>query len=191
MFKKLQIRYNFNVMKKSLKIFLIITGIVLYTVLVVILTLVGFLAYLMYYSVTSSTIKDIGEYNTCLNKIENKSLVEHFPGEIPKEAKNPKLYCYPQRYESDGALVLLAFETDEKYITNELQKLTDKNNNSELSRNVYPIASEKVGIPEEDLTFYFLEDTPQRHKNNMPYFGGIATDENKTEILYYYFLPGD
>lgn len=181
-----------KIMKKSLRIVLILIAIVIYTVLVAVLTLAGLFFYLIHYNREHSTTTDINDYKTCLNKIEYKEVIGHFPDKFPQEAKNLKFYCYIDEIGSNGNLVLLTFETNEKYITDELQKLEYINDDSshETLKNIYPIPSEKADIPQKELTFYF-KDNGKYHKNGVPYFSGIGINKNKTNILYYCLLPKD
>ena len=167
--------------KLILKILLeIIIGIILFLILLLI--------------PKSKPISKIQDYTECINAIQNKEKITHFPKIIPTNAK-AQLYCYPAEYNGQGELVILRLTTDKTYIEYELKSHTFLNSQTPIGtgQNIYNMPTETVGIPKEDLTFYVLKnkDNEYYYKTYFPYFTGIGVDKNLENIVYYYIEPSD
>ena len=103
------------------------------------------------------------------------------------------MYCFPSRYEYDGALILLKLKADKKYIENEFHKNKFLNSKTKVGtvQKIYNMPSERVGIEQDQLTYYVLDDKYNYDENGeyFPYFTGIGIDKNYEYILYYYIRP--
>lgn len=72
------------------------------------------------------------DYNRALNSISKKEIIKNFPNKIPEDAKNVRFYKSGD-VEMGNDPVILAFDIDSQYITNELNKykchkLTEESN---------------------------------------------------------------
>lgn len=143
---------------------------------------------------SSKSISKIQDYTECINAIQNKEKISHFPKAIPTDVK-AQLYCFPAEYNGQGELVILRLTTDRTYIENELKSHTFLNSQAPIGtiQEVYYMPTETVGIPKEDLTFYVLKnkDNEYYYKTYFPYFTGIGVDKNLENLVYYYIEPSD
>ena len=180
-------------MKKLLKTIFKILG---YTLLAIVLLLILFIAYCIwnFSSDDKSTITNPEEYNKCIESVQNSDKIAHFPKNIT-DTDNANLYCHPGHYKGDGELVILKLKSNKIFIEKELKSHSFLNSNEPIGtkQNIYYMPTEKVGIPNEDLTFYILknEDNKYYYKQYFPYFTGIGIDKNLENIVYYYIEPSD
>ena len=97
--------------------------IILITLIVLIIMFVLFIAFAIFSFFKDSIIyKNINDYDKCIKSEYYQESISHFPNTIPENIKEANLYCFPSRYEYDGALILLKLKADKKYIENEFHK---------------------------------------------------------------------
>lgn len=92
--------------------------------------------------------KKPNEYNKCLKLVFYQEDIKHFPKTLPTNKRNIKLYCYPGKYEHDGALVLLKLKVDKEYIEKELNnhKFLNRKTTVGTVQKIYHMPSEVVKI---------------------------------------------
>jgi len=177
-------------LKKILKFILIALLLLLFIIILGLLV-----AFIVYSFLKGSTVyKNIREYNKCIESEYYKEDIKHFPKTIPENFYEANLYCYPSRFEYDGALILLKLKVDKEYIKNELSNHKFLNSKTPVGtvQKIYHMPSEKtVGIDRNSLTYYVLDDKDNYNENSQyfPYFTGIGIDKNYEYILYYYIRP--
>lgn len=168
--------------------------IILIALIVLIIMFVLFIAFAIFSFFKDSIIyKNINDYDKCIKSEYYQESISHFPNTIPENIKEANLYCFPSRYEYDGALILLKLKADKKYIENEFHKNKFLNSKTKVGtvQKIYNMPSERVGIEQDQLTYYVLDDKSNYDENGeyFPYFTGIGIDKNYEYILYYYIKP--
>lgn len=175
-------------LKKILKFILI-------ALLVLIIVLGLFVAFVIYSFLKGSTVyKNVRDYNKCIESEYYQESIKHFPKTIPDNVYEANLYCCPSRFEYDRALILLKLKVDKEYIKNELSNHKFLNSKTPVGtvQKIYHMPTEKtVGIDRNKLTYYVLDDKYNYNEDAeyFPYFTGIGIDKNYEYILYYYIRP--
>ena len=134
------------------------------------------------------TYENPKDYKKAIKRIWVKECIIHFPAEIPKEAKNILMNQSKNNFfGSEG--FYLQFDIDKKYIESELEKykFISKTKYSEY-RSKHMVIWNNL---DDSYTFYLIGDRDTENKNlsSFPYHYGIATNDKKNTILYYYENP--
>lgn len=160
---------------------IIIIIIVLYCICI----LVGNL--LMYLFINSLEVTNPKSYSDIYNKKVHvyKNLLNHFPANIPDNAKDVKFYYFPG-FLQGGMVIKLEFKASKEEIESYINKYKDK------SSHIYnPTISTDYGKPSTygidlnetrgDVQLYILNNTgPQNHGH----LAFIAVNDEHTEILF-------
>ncbi|MBR6127979.1 hypothetical protein IKQ21_09875 [bacterium] len=146
--------------------------------------------FVFFFSGINKTIKNPAQYEKAYTTVRFKEKITHFPSTIPENAKNVKMYFYTSG--SNNEVFLLEFNTDKKYIEQELRKNKFINFNSSDNQKIYHFYKGN-GIKPDGYKFYVIDDEENRiyAKQYFPYFSGIGVNEDKDKILYYFFYPSD
>lgn len=122
---------------------------------------------------------NIDDYKTAIKELNCKKCIKHFPNNIPNNAKNIEFF-QQQSYWWGSENIFLKFETNDKYLENEIQKY-DKNKIGENTpKQVFPFDT-------SDYNFYVVFYKTGRFLKE----GGIGINNKNNSILYYYNNPDD
>lgn len=137
-------------------------------------------------------------YKIALNTVWAQKCIEHFPKQIPENAKNVEFYKTNNNWFGSEA-VTLKFEIDKKYIDKELKKYKFQyvENPDKLDMNEYnshrpdAMMTDNNRIKTENFIFYIINDRESEipHQNGFPYHYGIAVNDKLNQIIYYYTCP--
>lgn len=171
-------KYLFPILKKIMSFILI--GMVCCYILTILVAVI----------INRNGLYKIEEYDKCLNNIQYKSSVEHFPVYSSFLTLEAKLYCHPGKFQGDGEVVVLQIYADENFINTELKKHIFLNPDGKQYK-IYNSVLSALGINDKDVIYYILKnnDNDYYYKQYFPYFTGIAVDKKKKFIVYYYIQP--
>lgn len=136
------------------------------------------------------TFSDPSAYIEALNSIKCQSCIEHFPREIPKNAKDVQLYK-SQSSLHGGIDMLLKFNIEETYIKNEIIKskyikIEKPTDYTFFYESIVAGCDKKIEM--NDFTFYVIKDKSfdDPHLSANTYSYGIGVNEKLNEIIYYF-----
>ena len=137
---------------------------------------------------------DVKYYKKSLNKLACQTCIEHFPQEIPKNAKNVQLYQnYGNWHGNEG--ITLKFQIDNDYINKQINKNRYVNiqkyyeNDSSLNKAV--IYYNNGVIKTDGCIAHLIDDKEHTNKEfaSYKYSYGICVNNDKNEIIYFYSNP--
>ena len=177
-------KYNF-----AKTIFIIVTSAIAVWSLafIIFITLIHFFWSLIVYT-------NIKDYQKCLDEHYYKEEVSHFPKTILEDDQEVKFYCYPAKDYYSTGVILLKHKADKNYIEAELKRHEYLNADEPIGtpQKVRYIPTEKIGINQDDLTFYVLNtkfNKKMYEDGGFPYESGIGVSKNMDYILYYVYFP--
>lgn len=191
---RLYICVHYLVLSKRMKFDILVRNIFLFIAFGIIVPIVLLFVYLLFdLFYLNRPITNVQKYENVLSSIEKQSEINHFPKEIPLEAKDVKFYYWTSS--TNGSLLLLQFKINEKYIQNELKRLSFINYYQQIGcrQNIYHFPYQKGFINPNNLTFFVLKNKDNEYifKKYFPYFSGIGIDRTMEHIVYYYIEPDD
>lgn len=141
---------------------------------------------------TGENYNELKDYSMAINSIHAQTCIKHFPKKIPPNAKNIKMTKTENTW-FGSEYIFLKFDTDKKYINDELKKYKFKyiENGEEIKHDSAKYVLFSAGIPDEnknDFTFFIIHDRESEipQQNSFPYHYGIIINQNKTTVIYYY-----
>lgn len=177
---------------KTMKKFPLITKII-GSLLNIAFILAQILLYLVLFSYSSlfsytPTYENPKDYKKAIKRIWVKECIIHFPTGIPKNAKNVLMEQNTNNFFGSESFYL-QFDIDKEYIEKELEKYNfiSKTKYSEYKNN-HMIIWHNL---DDSYIFYLIgdRDTENKGLSSFPYHYGIATNEEKNSVLYYYENP--
>ena len=190
---------NIENLNKFLKCILLVFAVILHIINIAFMVLLfGVLSFFTEMNKIDKQYENPAEYTIAKNSINSQYRINHFPNEIPTEAKNIHFYKYCNSwFGSEG--MLLEFDIDKKYIENELQTYKfiaidniPKNPEYDRGYNIYNhMLAGSNNFDINNFTFYVINnrnnENPSGH--HFPYHYGIGVNKEHNRILYYYDCP--
>ncbi len=143
--------------------------------------------------------KNPQEYIQAKESINEQYRIEHFPAQIPSEAKNIHFYKHCNSWFGSERM-LLEFDINKEYIDKELKKYIfikkdklpkDQDYFSDYEYHKYGYMLPNSNFDIKNFTFYVINnrDNENPPEHQFPYHYGIGVNEYHNRIIYYYDCP--
>ena len=176
--------FALNLFKKSPITVKIVTSI-LNTIFIIIQLIMCFLSfYLLAFKIASTPIENTEHYEKALSSISWQEGVQHFPKNIPLNAKNIIFYKSTQPIFGSEEMTL-KFTIDKTYIDNELKKHKYIHTEEPGSEDFY---HKDLYNKYDNFTLYVI-DNSKNDTTAHRYYYGIGINQDLNQVLYFYSNP--